>query len=336
MADDATRRQRVIDAFADGATRSWTIGSGQNQLTFTVANLQLRDLGGFQVVSVDLTISRAGVVYFADRVNMPNPANAVRSDITGVIDNPLQAVRKQLLDSASAVTSAFTVVHDMRDGSGGFLGDTLSVRTPSTDGIVESGPNSTYSSVRAGIGLSADTASANDSFQSVLSAPFYAERQAFFSFDTSTLGASATVSAAVFTLYATGTAEADANNLTAEARVYDWSGGGLTTADWRNATNYSAATLFATFDVGTWDQTADTANNFTSDAGAPALVSLTGTTYLMTGMSNMAAGTAPTGSNGINIRMANTAGTASDALLTVTYTLPSAGAMSLFMLLGVG
>jgi hypothetical protein len=115
-----TRRERAFAALSPTASRTWTVGNGQNQFSFTVANPQLTTAGGQAVFSVDLTILRAGVLMFADRVLMPNPATGIRQTSGAIQDNPLAAIRQQLLDSASAVTRNFTVPYDGRDASGGF------------------------------------------------------------------------------------------------------------------------------------------------------------------------------------------------------------------------
>jgi hypothetical protein len=199
---------------------------------------------------------------------------------------------------------------------------TLSQRSSTADGTVESGPAVNWNSTRAGTGLSANTSNAEDTILATLSGANHTTRQAFFDFDTSSLTAGATVSAAVLTLYGNGNVEADTNNTNLSARIYDWSSGGLTTADYRDGTAaaWTGLSVFATFDVGSWNQTDTVANNFTSDAGAPALVSKTATTYIIVANDRIGNSTAPTGANQVATYFADETGTASDPLLTVTYT----------------
>jgi hypothetical protein len=314
---NAARRQRILNTLNPGASRSWTTGSGANQISYTVSNVQLRTLHGTQVLSVDLLVSRAGVVWFADRINLPNPVQAVRNNSGVPVDNPLIATRNTLQDIAFIVTQNFTVVHDMRDGAGGFIGDTLAVRSSTADGVLTS-TNATWNTARDGSGLVADTSS-NGATPAVNTG--FTVRLLFLDFDTSSLGQGATITALVPTLYGASIAETNTNSTEIECKILDW-GGALTTADWPDLnpdSNWTALTTVAARALSGWQQTNGTANNLTDAGLAYDSINKTSPTYMVVGLARIAIGQ-PTGNNQFPTWQADTAGTSSDPLLTVTYT----------------
>ena len=147
--------------------------------------------------------------------------------------------------------------------------------------------------------------------------------ESFLSFDTSSIGGSGTVSAAVLNL--TSYADNSTTDFTIEARLRDW-GASLTTADW--VTSLSALTLLAHRDTSSgW--TPATAYDLTDDAFA-ANVSKTGSTRLLLCSDHTTANTAPTGYESVSSYSADYTGTTRDPKLTVTY---AAGGGTLFLML---
>ena len=237
-----------------------------------------------------------------------------------MVFDPWGAMQKTLEQVFSIVTKNGPRIERIVN-SDRFRGDTLAQRSSTADGRINSGPAANWGACADGVARVANTTGTSAfGTQATFVTPDYDCHASFFDFDTSSLGAGASVSTAVFTLYGEGTAEVNTNSLTMQARIYNW-GGTLTTADWRDRAQLAADSLFATMAVSSWNQTNNTANNFTSDAGAPALVNKVGTTYLVLTLSNFpTGGAAPTGNNKVETYMAEFAGTTSDPLLTVTYT----------------
>lgn len=319
---NATRRQRVLDSLATGASRTFSRTLGGVAYSCTLANPLIRTLNGMQVLTVDVSLTRNGVLVYEDRLNQPNPPNGIYQNNGSIQDNPLQALRNTILDVASAATNNWTTPWLKRNPDGSFGGDTLAVRSTTADGWVESDASTSWPTVRNGNSLSANTSTNPGTVEASDNGPGveYQIRQFFLDFDTSSLGAGATLSNAVFTLYGTGTAETNTNSYDMQIRPFNW-GGTLTTADYFDCspeTNWTAVTLMAHFSVASWNQTNNTANNFTVDSYAN--VSKTGVTYVVVGMSALGSTTAPTGVNSVEFYNANNAGTSSDPLLTVTYT----------------
>lgn len=322
-ANDPLKRQRALDSLAVGASRTFTQTIDGSQYTATLSNPQIRTLNGSQVFSVDMQVTKDGVLFFDDRINMPNPPQGVRRPNGSVQDNPLQALRDSLLDVLGVCTHRLTTPHLMRGQDGLFLGDTLAVRSATTDGTVTSS-NATFATMAAGSGLTAATATSPITMAwQLVGGPTYRGRYFFTEYDTSSLGATVTITAAVYTLYGESSAEFDVDNYNLEARYKDW-GGTVTTADWFDPRSgvWSGLVSGGSLDVGTWNETDGTANNL-SDSGVYTSIAKTGTTRIVFGFSGMDSST-PTGNNTVNTYTADNAGTSSDPLLTVTYTLPKA------------
>lgn len=316
---NATRRQRAWDSIPDGASRTWTRQFRGSTYSLTLTSPQIRALHGGLVFSVDVLVTKDGLPLYEDRLNSPNPPMGV-VDADGIVtDDPRQAFRQHVVDVVRAATENFTKPHLMRGPDGQFKGDTLAVRSSTADGRITSS-NATWTTCLNGSSLLSGDSATAEFVRAQWNGSTYSLRQIFLDFDTSSLGSGATLSNGVFTLYGNGTAENDADNYDMQIRPYNW-GGTLTTADWVDCnpqSNWTALTLMAHFDVGSWVQTGGTANNFTVDSYAD--VSKTGTTYVVVGLSALGSGT-PTGSNDVEVRMADQAGTTSDPLLTVTYTI---------------
>lgn len=315
---NATRRQRVLDSLATGASRTFSRTLGGVAYSCTLANPLIRTLNGMQVLTVDVSLTRNGVLVYEDRLNQPNPPNGIYQNNGSIQDNPLQALRNTILDVASAATNNWTTPHLMRGPDGQFKGDTLAVRSGTADGRLQSS-NNTWNLARDGSGLTVDTAAATVSIVASFSST-YTIRAFYLSFDTSSLGAGAVISTSVFTLYGTGTAENVTNAPVAQIRPKAW-GPTLETTDWIDFnpdTNWTGLTLMADKTVSTWNETDGAANDFTHRSSAD--INKTGPTEVVVALDKAASATAPTGANSFSTYTADQTGTTTDPLLTVTYT----------------
>lgn len=316
-----TRRQRIVDALPVGAARTWSRTVGANTFAFTLANPQIRVLNGTRVFSVECTVTRNGTLLFDDRVNMPNPAVAIRGADRIPVDDPLQAIRDTLLDVVFITTRGGTQPRLERLANGQLKGDTLAVRSGTGDGRVTS-EDATFATMCTGAGtLSSSTAAGTISPEWSLNGGLYDGTMFFLPFDTSSLTSPATITAAVLTLYGESTAEqsTDAYSIQAKYKAFAT----LDTGDWFDPRSpvWNALVAGGQITLSSWNQTNNTANNF-SDSGVYSSISKTGTTEMVVNMSGANAST-PTGPNVFTTYSADNAGTTSDPLFTVTYTLPT-------------
>ena len=315
------RRDAAHAAITRSPSRRWTVGA----LAFEITKVAQTEHGDNRapVLAADLRVTRRGETVFDDRIVMPNPATQVRNEDGSLTEDPQRALQITLEQIASQYTRGFTQPRRMRIGdSDHFFGDILAVRSNAGDGVVVSGNgvgSTSWSSIRSGsAALSADDNDASETINARTAGSTYIATEAFFDYDTSSIGASSTINSYTFTLYGTGTAENNADSQTIECRVFNW-GGTLTTADWVTGANWSSNTLFANLSLGSWAQTNNTANNFTSQ-GASASIEKAGTTSLVVGLNRLSSATAPTGINDFVTYFADNTGTTSDPLLTVDYT----------------
>lgn len=191
--------------------------------------------------------------------------------------------------------------------------------TAANDGRVQNG-STTYATAAAGggsFGTSPNTTETDGFVGQSFSTPNYLIHQLFYEFDTSSIPDTATIASVVFSVKGTSGGDNSATDFNVLALGYDWSSGGLTTADWRTPTQLTALTTLATFNTAGFSTNY---MDFTS-AGAAfnSYVNKTGSTFLMLASDRNAAGTTPTGLENIQVVMADTTGTASDPKLTVTY-----------------
>ena len=284
----------------------------------------MRVLNESPVFSVDVRVTKDGVLFFDDKINMPNPPQAARGADGTITDNPRQALRDTVIDVLRACTNDLTTPHIMRDADGNLLGDTLAVRSTAADGYVESDGTTSWNTVRNGNSLRTETVDTVSNLEASDVGPGieFQLSQMFFDFDTSSIGAGSTVTNGVFTFYgnAAGTPEVNTNGYDMQVRPYNW-GGSLSTADWIDvnpSSGWTGLTLMAHKAVSTWDQGSGAANAFTVDSYAD--VSKTSVTYVVMGMSALGDASGPTGTNTVPVRMADASGTSTDPLLTVTYT----------------
>lgn len=172
--------------------------------------------------------------------------------------------------------------------------------------------NAVYATCAAGSGLTASTTGTAENVGQNVSA--FTIIQLFFSFDTSGIGAE-TVSQVDFSLF--GDTDRSTTDFIATVLAYDWSAGGLTTADWQTPVQLLALTSLATFNSSGFSAIAY--NLFTS-AGAAfnSAINKTGTTYFMVASSRNISATQPTTDERLQVVMADTSGTASDPKLVIT------------------
>ncbi len=192
------------------------------------------------------------------------------------------------------------------------------IYSTASDGEVQS-RNTTYSTARAGSTLSVFSASTVATVGQELDAGTYFCYESFLSFDTSAIGASATVSAVDLDIYLTS--DFSTTDFTINARTFDWSSGGLTTGDYVAGASLSANTLLATCATSGIGATGSY-KTFASQAAfltAPNLK--TGTVYIVLASSRLEGNNTPTGTEYIFFSTADASGTTQDPKLTVTYTL---------------
>lgn len=143
--------------------------------------------------------------------------------------------------------------------------------------------------------------------------------QSFLGFDTSGIGADP-VSSAILSLY--GNTDESNTDQVSRARLFDWSSGGLTTADFRpgnlglgaDITDY---TLLCHLTSAGWNTSGY--NAFVDDAFA-ANVNGSGTTYIFLHSDRQeGAGTAPSGPERVSFYTAEQSGTTQDPKLVVTH-----------------
>jgi len=152
------------------------------------------------------------------------------------------------------------------------------------------------------------------------SSPNYYCIEMFLDFVTSSIADTDVVSAAVLSLW--GSNDNDTSNLNAvTARAYDF-GSSAEVSDFRTAAQLNALTTLATCAAATYVSGAYFA--FTSQAGMPGAINVTGSTRMVLHSDRHAAGTAPSGEEYWQIQSADNTGTTSDPKLVITHD-PAAG-----------
>ena len=202
-----------------------------------------------------------------------------RSERPNAVLSPREAIRDALYDTVRIVTRDFTKPHLMRRADGTFRGDTLTAYAGTADGYAQS-QQATWTSTQDGPATSTSTAATTgNAAATVAVGPSYVITQFFMAFDTSSIADTATISAAVFTLFATGGTFGNADSTTAEIYQYDW-GTSVTTGDYRDtnpSTNITNLTKTAHLALSSWTNTSGTGNAFVDD-GAYSSINLTGET----------------------------------------------------------
>ncbi len=163
--------------------------------------------------------------------------------------------------------------------------------------------------------------------------PFWRIMRGFFLFDTSSLGSTATISAATGSLYFSGTIRNNWNNGTYSKYTWCASTPASNTALEANDFDNVGTTHFVT-DVAISALTQDVYNDFTMNASGLAAIDKTGVSKFAVRLNWDIDNSSPpavfddSGDGGVVI-LADTAGTSTDPKLVVTYTLPSGQFMSL-------
>lgn len=193
---------------------------------------------------------------------------------------------------------------------------TLTVYSDTADGGIRS-DDATYATARSGSSFTLNAGEVSFGIQvgQYFDGATYQLFETFFSFDTSSLGTGAIISAATFSLY--GASDDTTTDFTMEARLRDW-GATLETSDWVAGASLSGLTSLATFATSGFSIAGY--NDFT-DVALPANVNKTGSTRMIVVSSLLTAGTTPT-TTGERLRVwtADQAGTTTDPKLVVTYT----------------
>lgn len=196
-------------------------------------------------------------------------------------------------------------------------GTVTTVYAGTGDGGIES-HSTTFSSAISGAAFVTNTTGTALWCGTTIGGLDYYVQQLFFGFDTSAIADTDTVSDATFSLWAnTGNSSRE---MVFRGWTFDWSSGGLTTADWRTDTQLQALTeLFSyakTSAIGTTAYT-DFTNTGTALASA---INVTGSTYIIVSDDLNETPTAPlASSNDVEWRMADYSGTTSDPKLTITH-----------------
>lgn len=190
-----------------------------------------------------------------------------------------------------------------------------------TDDTAEYG-HAVYATARAGAGAYSVGPTALTAVIGQYGNGTYYIEQGFFSWDTSGIPDTDTVSAAVLDLWIT--ADGSATDFTLEAAAYNW-GTTVTSADWQDGTELGALTVLATrstvgISVGAY-------NAFTEvSGGLAAAINKTGTTYLVIFSSLNRLGTAPSGGGGqVTVQMGDQGGVQRPRL-TITHASADANA----------
>src|SRR5262245_20723492 len=121
---------------------------------------------------------------------------------------------------------------------------TTTVFASTTDGAIASS-NATYATAANGSGLSAGSGASTNIVGQTTSV--YNIRQLFFEFDTSGVPDGDKVSNVVFSLE--GVTDNSTIDIDMVVLDYDWSGSGLTTAEWRTPAQPQALNQLATFNT---------------------------------------------------------------------------------------
>lgn len=281
--------------------------------------------------------NRRGLIY-DDLVIMPNPATAIRNDdavwdadgrvVTPATlrDDPLEAVRQQLLHTVALATAGFTRPRLHRIGdTDKFRGDTLSV-FGADDGYVQS-VNTDPGTARSGGTLFSATnfiiATARRRLQA--SNQTYDFAVGFVRFDTSSVPGEAEISQVSLGLYGVDVSTfGSPSSYEFEARYHTggYGGGAPSTGDWFNLSSaWTTKPLVGTIALGSMNGSGY--NNFV-DTTNHANINRSGSTDFVVGTNYHSTGTFAnnTGAEAV-FRTSATSGTSQDPLLVVTYELPA-------------
>ena len=205
------------------------------------------------------------------------------------------------------------------------MSTTTTVYSNTADGYIQS-VNATYATARSGGTLTSDNTNTVLAVGQDKATNYYC-LQSYIYFDTGTpIPDTDTIETATLSLY--GYYDGSTTDFVLEARLYTWSGSGLTTADWVAGASLSGKTLLATYATsGGWPTNAYTA--LVSEAAFVNNINKTGNTEILLDSDRQAAGTTPTGAEYVYPYSADQTGTTSDPKLVVVHAPPAAGFTSL-------
>lgn len=188
---------------------------------------------------------------------------------------------------------------------------TLTVYSDAADGYLRSN-SGTWSIARAGTGGALVDGT---EIQIGGSSTAYYTREAFVSFDTSSIPDAAVISAVVLSLY--GFEDSSTFDTEVRARNYSW-GTTLEFADWVPGANLTTYTLLATYPTSAWSITgyndfSENGSNFRS------AVNKTGTTSIVLYCSTLESASAPSIPEHVKAYASEAAGTTQDPKLVITY-----------------
>lgn len=199
---------------------------------------------------------------------------------------------------------------------------TFTIYGDAADGYIRS-QNASYATARAGGTLTANTTSTITIGQEDNS-PVYNCYEGFLAFDTSVIGAGATVSAVTLSPFVS--ADFSSTDFTVNAYSRDW-GSALATGDYVAGASLSGLTFVAsllTSSISTLGRI-----DFTSDAAFLSEINLTGFTRLLLSSSRHSGNNTPTGNEYIAIRGGDTGATSNMPKLVVVATLPISASASI-------
>lgn len=226
-------------------------------------------------------------------------------------ESPLEAARLDLAHTVRVVTKNGPWVKAKPGTVSTFYSET-------SDGLVQS-ENPTYSTARAGSGLTVNTVSSSLQVGQILDTgpdpDLYYVIEAFISFDTGSLSGEE-VSAAVLSLFLQ--TDGSATDFTVNARIKAWLSGGLTTADWVAGADISG-TILATLNSSGIGATGSYKDFTESGSNLQDGLNLSGDTEIMLTSSRHEAGNTPTRDERLTFRSADRAGTTEDPKLVVTH-----------------
>jgi len=190
--------------------------------------------------------------------------------------------------------------------------------------------DASYSNARAGTGtltLDAGTASTETAAcGQQLAAAVYSVMEIFQQYDTSSIGAGATITAGTLSFTMSGSGDRSDTDFVINAYSHDWGGGAVTTGDFVAGADFGGLTKIAA--LNTSGIVTLSYNDLTSEAAMLTEINPTGYTNVLIASANTGANTAPTGDEYFSMRMADFSGTTSDPKLVVVATLPVDGTLT--------
>lgn len=233
----------------------------------------------------------------------------IEVEVPGYREDPVEAYLRWLIESI-----------EEKPAENGFRtrGTVTTVYAGADNGFIDSN-DATYSTARSGSGFYVSSSDDPTHGYTFTAGQYYLD-MAFIRFDTSSIGDSDTIDDVDLSLWGVVSDFDITPDITLEARTgYTWSGSGVTSADWRNGTQYAALTRVATFNPSGWSNSAY--NLYTEDGtNFRSAINKTGYTEITMSCAAHASGTAPVEVEYATFRNASASGTTNDPKLVVTHT----------------